>query len=66
MAAIAPALVTAAAAYTVDFHVVPTRLTPSFERRLSKRSILPRQRAELVRQAVLERGNLSLVDDATI
>ena len=35
-----PALITAAAAYTVDFHVVPQRLTPGFERRLSKRSIL--------------------------
>ena len=38
-AAIASALVTAAA-YAVDFHVVPQRLTPGFERRLSKRSIL--------------------------
>jgi hypothetical protein len=36
----APALVTTAAAYAVDFHVVPQRLTPGFERRLSKRSIL--------------------------
>jgi hypothetical protein len=38
--AIAPALITTAAAYVVDFHVVPERLTPGFERRLSKRSIL--------------------------
>jgi hypothetical protein len=38
--ALAPALITTAAAYTVDFHVVPQRLTPGFERRLSKRSIL--------------------------
>lgn len=38
--AMAPALLTAVAAYTMDFHVVPPRLTPGFERRLSKRSIL--------------------------
>jgi hypothetical protein len=38
--AVAPALLTAAAAYTVDFHVVPPRLSPGFERRLSQRSIL--------------------------
>lgn len=39
-AAIAPALVTTAAAYVVDFHVTPKRLTPGFEHRLSKRSLL--------------------------
>jgi hypothetical protein len=39
-AVMAPALLTAAAAYAVDFHVVPKRLSPGFERRLSKCSIL--------------------------
>lgn len=39
-AAIAPAIATAAAAYVVDFHVAPKRLTPGFEHRLSKRSLL--------------------------
>jgi hypothetical protein len=40
VAAIAPALVTTAAAYVIDFHVIPKRLTPGFEHRLSKRSLL--------------------------
>ena len=40
VATIAPALVTTAAAYVVDFHVIPKRLTPGFEHRLSKRSLL--------------------------
>lgn len=40
VAAIAPALATTAAAYIVDFHVIPERLTPGFEHRLSKRSLL--------------------------
>lgn len=39
-AAITPALVTTAAAYVVDFYVTPKRLTPGFEHRLSKRSLL--------------------------
>lgn len=39
-AVLAPAVATAAAAYFVDFHVVPKRLTPGFENRLSKRSLL--------------------------
>jgi hypothetical protein len=38
-AAIAPAIVTTAAAYVVDFYVIPKRLTPGFEHRLSKRSL---------------------------
>jgi hypothetical protein len=37
---LAAAVATAAAAYTVDFHVTPQRLTPGFEHRLSKRSLL--------------------------
>jgi hypothetical protein len=39
-AVLAPAVATAAAAYTVDFHLTPQRLTPGFEHRLSKRSLL--------------------------
>ncbi|PTR17030.1 hypothetical protein C8R31_101185 [Nitrosospira sp. Nsp2] len=39
-AVLAPAAVIAAAAYTVDFHLTPQRLTPGFEHRLSKRSLL--------------------------
>ena len=39
-AVIAPAIGTAVAAYVVDFHVIPERLTPGFEHRLSKRSLL--------------------------
>lgn len=35
-ALIIPAIVTTAAAYVVDFYVVPKRLTPGFEQRLSK------------------------------
>jgi hypothetical protein len=35
-ALIVPAIVTTAAAYVVDFYVVPKRLTPGFEQRLSK------------------------------
>ncbi|MDN5836020.1 MAG: hypothetical protein L0H12_01555 [Nitrosospira sp.] len=38
--AIAPAVITTAAAYVVDFYVIPKRLTPGFEHRLSKRSLL--------------------------
>lgn len=37
---LAPAILTAAAAYTVDFHFTPRRLTPGFEHRLSKGSLL--------------------------
>ena len=37
---LAPAIATAAAAYAVDFHFAPKRLTPGFERRLSQRSLL--------------------------
>lgn len=36
----APAIATSAAAYAVDFYVIPKRLTPGFEHRLSKRSLL--------------------------
>jgi hypothetical protein len=36
----APAIITSAAAYVVDFYVTPKRLTPGFEHRLSKRSLL--------------------------
>lgn len=39
-ATIAPAIVTTAAAYVVDFYVIPKRLTPGFEHRLSKHSLL--------------------------
>ena len=39
-AVLAPAVVIATAAYTVDFHFTPQRLTPGFEHRLSKRSVL--------------------------
>ena len=35
-ALIVPAIVTTAAAYVVDFYVVPKRLSPGFEQRLSK------------------------------
>jgi hypothetical protein len=38
-AAIACAGATAALAYTVDYHVVPKRLTPGFEAHLSRRSM---------------------------
>jgi hypothetical protein len=39
-AVLAPAVAIAAAAYIVDFHLTPQRLTPGFEHRLSKRSLL--------------------------
>ena len=39
-APVAPAIVITATAYAVDFHVIPKRLTPGFEHRLSKRSLL--------------------------
>jgi hypothetical protein len=39
-AAIVPAVVTTTAAYTVDFHFTPKRLTPGFEHRLSKGALL--------------------------
>ena len=39
-AVLAPAVATTAAAYAVDFHCTPKRLTPGFERRLSQRSLL--------------------------
>ena len=38
-AVIAPALAATAAAYVVDFYVAPKRLSPGFERRLSKRDL---------------------------
>jgi hypothetical protein len=38
--AIVPAIVTTTAAYVVDFYVIPKRLTPGFEHRLSRRSLL--------------------------
>lgn len=38
--ALAPAVITAATAYEVDFHFTPKRLTPGFEHRLSQRSLL--------------------------
>ena len=37
--AVARGVVTAATAYVVDYHVVPKRLTPGFESRLSGRSL---------------------------
>src|SRR5688500_12968523 len=39
-AVLAPAVATAAAAYAVDFHFTPDRLTPGFENRLSQRALL--------------------------
>ncbi|MGH8762939.1 MAG: hypothetical protein ACREUR_06855 [Nitrosospira sp.] len=39
-ATIAPAIATTVAAYIVDFYVIPERLTPGFEHRLSKHSLL--------------------------
>jgi hypothetical protein len=39
-AAIVPAAVTTTAAYIVDFHFTPKRLTPGFEHRLSKGTLL--------------------------
>jgi hypothetical protein len=38
--AIVPAIVTTTAAYVVDFYVIPKRLTPGFEHRLSRRSLV--------------------------
>jgi hypothetical protein len=40
VAVLAPAVVITTAAYAVDFHFTPQRLTPGFEHRLSKRSLL--------------------------
>ena len=40
MGALARGAATAGMAYVVDFHVVPGRLTPGFEKRLSRGSIL--------------------------
>ncbi len=39
-AVLGPAVATAAAAYAVDFHFTPERLTPGFENRLSQRALL--------------------------
>lgn len=39
-AILAPAVATTAAAYVVDFHFTPKRLTPGFEHRLSQPSLL--------------------------
>ena len=39
-AVLAPAVATTAAAYAVDFHFTPKRLTPGFENRLSQPSLL--------------------------
>lgn len=39
-AILAPAAAITTVAYTVDFHLIPKRLTPGFENRLSKRSLL--------------------------
>jgi hypothetical protein len=38
--AVAPAAVTTATAYVVDFYLTPKRLRPGFENRLSKRSLI--------------------------
>ena len=40
VAVVAPATVIATAAYAVDFHLTPQRLTPGFEHRLSNPSLL--------------------------
>lgn len=39
-AILAPAVAITTVAYTVDFHLIPKRLTPGFENRLSKSSLL--------------------------
>jgi hypothetical protein len=39
VAAVTGAVATSALAYVTDYHVVPERLTPGFERRLSNRSL---------------------------
>ena len=39
-AVLAPAVAAATAAYAVDFHFTPRRLTPGFENRLSQRALL--------------------------
>lgn len=38
--AVTSAVVTTATAYAVDFYLIPKRLTPGFEKRLSKRSLI--------------------------
>jgi hypothetical protein len=40
IAVVAPAAIITTAAYAVDFHLTPQRLTPGFEHRLSNRSLL--------------------------
>jgi hypothetical protein len=57
---LAPALArgaaTAAVAYVVDYHLVPRRLTPGFEARLSNRSLFAIYAALAVSLALGERG----------
>lgn len=53
--ALARGAATAAAAYVVDYHVVPRRLTPGFEKRLSGRSMFAVYAALALGLAVGER-----------
>jgi hypothetical protein len=53
--ALARGAATAAVAYVVDYHVVPKRLTPGFEERLSNRSLFAIYAALAVSLAIGER-----------
>ena len=57
--ALARGAATAAVAYVVDYHVVPKRLTPGFEERLSNRSLFAIYAALAVSLAVGERASRS-------
>ena len=56
MPALARGATTAAIAYVVDYHVVPKRLTPGFEGRLSNRSLFAIYAALAVSLAIGERA----------
>lgn len=57
--ALARGAATAAVAYVVDYHVVPKRLTPGFEERLSGRSLFAIYAALAVSLAIGERASRS-------
>jgi hypothetical protein len=57
--ALARGAATAALAYVVDYHVVPKRLTPGFEERLSGRSLFAIYGALAVSLAIGERASRS-------
>ncbi|HUR21557.1 MAG TPA: hypothetical protein VMZ90_12155 [Vicinamibacterales bacterium] len=57
--ALARGAATAAVAYVVDYHVVPKRLTPGFEERLSNRSLFAIYAALAISLAVGERASRS-------